>query len=475
MKLVRRLLLGSIAGSFAGLGSAAGARAADLPIAKAAPVEYVRVCSTYGEGFFYVPGTESCLRISGRVRFDALYSEPITRAADAIGTRARGRLNVDHRTATAYGLLRTYIRFEITRDSGTPFGRTGAIGTTPDLTQGFIQFGGLTAGRATSFFDNPDLPTEHMGTLRFSDAPDVNLLAYTFSFGSGFSATLSLEDAQERRVVSEPLIFVPGFTTFPFGTAAPVPFVYGGQRTPDLVGNIRYTGTWGGVQLSGAVHQIRDVGGYGLVNPVTGTALPTFADTEYGFAVTAQGSVTLPFLGTGDAAWLALTYTDGALGYILGGTGAGLTAGSLALPLTDAFVDPFTGDFRTTEAWSIAGGITHNWTPTVRSSLFGSWARFDAPGGASTIVPTTSATLADGTAGSRIGFVDFDEYRIGANTFWSPVAGLNLGLEVLYTKLDPQGRVAVPESNLAGTPVGTFRPRGSEDIWEGRLRVQRDF
>ena len=41
----------------------------------------------------------------------------------------------------------------------------------------------------TSFFSNSDLPTGHMGTLRFDDAPDVDLLAYTFSFGNGFSAT----------------------------------------------------------------------------------------------------------------------------------------------------------------------------------------------------------------------------------------------------------------------------------------------
>ena len=51
----------------------------------------------------------------------------------------------------------------------------------------------------TSFFSNGDLPTGHMGTLRFDDAPDVDLLAYTFSFGNGFSATISIEDGLERR------------------------------------------------------------------------------------------------------------------------------------------------------------------------------------------------------------------------------------------------------------------------------------
>jgi len=48
-------------GSAAALAAMGGAKAADLPAAKAAPVEYVRVCSTYGSGFFYVPGSDSCL------------------------------------------------------------------------------------------------------------------------------------------------------------------------------------------------------------------------------------------------------------------------------------------------------------------------------------------------------------------------------------------------------------------------------
>ena len=41
---------------------------------------------------------------------------------------------------------------------------------------------------------------------------------------------------------------------------------------------------------------------------------------------------------------------------------------------------------------------------------------------------------------------------------WQPVAGLDLGVEVLYSNLDPRG-VALR----------------SDSAWEGRLRIQRDF
>jgi hypothetical protein len=55
-----------------------------------------------------------------------------------------------------------------------------------------------------------------------------------------------------------------------------------------------------------------------------------------------------------------------------------------------------------------------------------------------------------------------------------PVSGLQLGVEVLYTKLDPKGRVLVPVTNATGTEIG-LQSAGDEDTWEGRLRIQRDF
>ena len=100
---------------------------------------------------------------------------------------------------------------------------------------------------------------------------------------------------------------------------------------------------------------------------------------------------------------------------------------------------------------------------------------FDAPAGARFVVPTNAATIAAGTAGTATGLVDFNEYRIGTSTVWMPVTGLQLGVEVLYTKVDPRGRVAVPLTDAAGGPTGLFKPTGSGDIWEGRLRIQRDF
>ena len=251
------------------------------------------------------------------------YFEPFTRFDDAVQLFARGRIQVDVRTATAYGLLRTFVRFEMSR--------TGDNDTSSNLAQGFIQFGGLTAGQVTSFFSNADLPTQHFGTLRFDDAPDINLFAYTFQFGGGVSATLAVEEGQARR--NNGIVVagggIPGGTVFEdpvtgaFLFQQPFGLVYGGQTVPDIVANIRSAGTWGSVQLSGAVHQIRDVGIPGgtclrlssIRSPALPVVLPAFADTEYGWAVGLSGHLAMPWLGQGDAIWAFGTYSSGAASY----------------------------------------------------------------------------------------------------------------------------------------------------------------
>ncbi|TIT06910.1 MAG: porin, partial [Mesorhizobium sp.] len=65
---IKSLLLGSAAALIA----VSGARAADaVTVAEPEPAEYVKICDVYGAGYFYIPGTETCLRVGGYVRYDA--------------------------------------------------------------------------------------------------------------------------------------------------------------------------------------------------------------------------------------------------------------------------------------------------------------------------------------------------------------------------------------------------------------------
>src|SRR5690242_21159180 len=112
MKMVKSLVLGSAATLIA----MGGAQAADLPV-KAKPVQYVKICSLYGAGFWYIPGTDTCMKIGGFIRYETdfnasgSFSTYLTGAnarfdrADTRDTnnRTRGVVSFDVRSQTAYG------------------------------------------------------------------------------------------------------------------------------------------------------------------------------------------------------------------------------------------------------------------------------------------------------------------------------------------------------------------------------------
>ena len=111
MKVAKSLLLGTAAV----LATVAGAQAADLPTRKAAPVQYVKICDAYGAGFFYIPGTDTCLRVGGLVLADISVSNtpsaqafagPLTVTNALSGTFVPGAINPGAaRDAVAWGAV----------------------------------------------------------------------------------------------------------------------------------------------------------------------------------------------------------------------------------------------------------------------------------------------------------------------------------------------------------------------------------
>src|SRR5687767_4760889 len=125
MKMVKSLLLGTAAG----LVAVAGAQAADLPV-KAAPVQYVKICTLYGDGFYYIPGSDTCIRFSGYIRTDYGYNTRGARTPHYAGadgaqdrsvarysTRHRGSFAIDTRLQTAYGTLRTFQQVHVSNEN----------------------------------------------------------------------------------------------------------------------------------------------------------------------------------------------------------------------------------------------------------------------------------------------------------------------------------------------------------------------
>ncbi|WP_319773302.1 porin [Breoghania sp.] len=367
------------AAAAAGVFAASGAHAADLPVAPE-PVDYVRVCDAYGSGFFYIPGTETCLRVGGGMRVEFRFRDFAddgntnwgTRDGNATTTRARAYVRFDSRTNTEYGLLRTYVDLWFTGDSGGS--------TTPAVTlwNGFIQFGGFTFGRAESFFDF--YTGDNWGSLiqqGFSDHR-TNLFAYTYGFGNGFSATLSAEDATFVR------------------SEAQVGTVYGGHKWPDLVANLRVDQGWGSAQVMGALHQAYGKGS---------TVGAPIADSEIGWAIGAGVTFNAPMLAPGDTISFQAAYADGATRYVHESAAMG------------DFVGLSVTNLETSTGWGVGGGITHHWTPTLSSALTANYASFDNDRG----------VLAD---------VDVDQWGIQGNLVWSPVSGFLMGVELEYQSTD---------------------------------------
>lgn len=513
MKLVKSLLLGSAAGFCA----VAGAQAADLPIAKAAPVEYVRVCPIHGVGFFYIPGTDTCIRVGGRAQFAYEYFQTASiegpATPDKSMFRGLGRLQVDARTSTAFGTLRTFVRFDIFSATGQPhlasatLNRYGPLAfnaagvdtfrnaqTGVVVDKAFIQFAGFTAGKASSFYDFYVTDVELTNFSVTSNAFSTNLIAYTAQFGGGFSATLSVEDPNFRRNpvftntsgtgyaitgLSGPFttpifVFLPGFSD-PVGLAN---FDISQRTTvPDVVGVLRVDQPWGSAQLSAALHTITLGNFVGSITPFNTQDTRDFRDarsnrpgTEYGYAVQGGVKFNLPFIAPGDALWLQAAFAHGAMSYTgldgpigreahfkaLGNGGPVIVSGQ------DGFVDR-NGNLQLTDSWSFAVAALHFWAPQWRSGFAFTYGELSFPSGAR----GPNGPLGRISDPLNFNFKDFSTFVALGNLIWSPVADLDIGVEVLYERLDPRGRV-----NDITFPS---RSVNFDDALLARVRIDRTF
>ncbi|WP_246332985.1 porin [Aureimonas mangrovi] len=256
---IKSLLLGSAAA----LVAVSGARAADVIMVEPEPVEYVRVCDIYGSGFYYIPGTETCLQISGYVRYEYRYeSEGSDREVEFDGgvadvlsstnldgddyrfrTRTRGRLNFDARQETEWGTLRAYYRLQAQRQDDSP--SSAGSNASVEMDRGFLQLGGLTAGYLNTLWVSELAGgglTADAGTgldasfLPYGDAK-ANQLNYTFAL-NGFNASIGLEQD---------------------GT---------GDFAPDILAKLSYAGGFGAAWVIGAYDE--------RVNADSGFAVPGY-------------------------------------------------------------------------------------------------------------------------------------------------------------------------------------------------------
>jgi len=535
MKMVKSLVLGSAAGLLA----MSGAQAADLPV-KAKPVEYVKICSLYGAGFFYIPGTDTCLKLGGYLRVDttfngSIYDQPAwsgdlgqgNRYRDNFAARSRMALTVDTRTATEYGVVRTFTQgdFQFSTFNSNSLnpnsfiansvgnGLSGLLGNVGEgyvaVEFVFLQFAGFTFGKSASAYSTPwhGYPGNNSSFLLGgnSNVTGINNIQYSAQFGNGVSGTIGLDDSVAFNRTN---IFNLG-PNFPLGATGTTGNAYGGDHAPDVVGNIRVDQAWGLFQFSAAAHDVNAA--YNVLVPSTigGFAVPNnqsqisgHPSDKWGGSVMAALQIKNIPTGAGDDIKMDASWAKGDTKQVIatdagspsfamfGGTsgqfgpnrsiGFGATTDAVYLPA--AFGG--TGDLKLTTAYGFRGAFNHNWDPYWSSSLFGSWSAVRYSGSSTDITTakgqycfayirgnglTAANTSADFSCNPN-----FEVAQLGMVTRWTPVANLTFSAELMWFHLQQHFTGSALLTPAAPLPTA-FYDFKNQDTLALNVRVQRNF
>ncbi len=366
---LKNILLGTSAGAL----FVTGATAADLPVAPE-PVDYVRVCDVHGTGFFYIPGTETCLQVGGDVRSRYQYSDADANTRGTPGPStwsARGRIWLDARNDSEWGTVRTYIRYTGSTDD------QGASGGAVELDRAFIQVGNFVTGYAASFMNLTYGAYAINNVYGTFDSDNTTWLAgYTFEFGNGAYLTVSVEAPEN------------GGINLLDTAADTVTDITGGTVWPDAGFNLGINQDWGSAGIVAGVHQVRP--------SLTGGG----PDSEIGWFV--GGGAEFNVLSTTQIGGTAF-YSDG-------------MSSRLGLPdIVDA-VSVDGGSLDHIKAWTASLGLSHDFNSEVTFSVNGSY--FGAE---------SDFALGDG---------EVSGWMIGASAEYTPLAGLTFGAGVEYIDLE---------------------------------------
>jgi len=541
MKMVKSLILGSAAGIVA----MGGAQAADLPV-KAKPVEYVRICSLYGAGFWYIPGTDTCMKIGGYLRIDTtigggnMYGQPAylgdpgqrNRYYDHFNSRSRMAITVDTRTATEYGVVRTFgqgdFQFQnFTTSNPAVLGAPGVNSALLSSAGGgyvavemvFIQFAGFTFGKSASAFATPwhGYPGNNNSFLMggHDTVTGVNNIQYTAEFGNGVSATIGLDESGvfHRTAVWNVNPVANGFNGVnAIGANGTGVNAYGGWHAPDIVGRIRVDQAWGLFQISGAAHLV--TASYNNLTagaPNNLSEISGHPDDKWGGSVMAALQIKNLPTGAGDDFKIDATYAVGHTKQVIstsggspsfamfGGSsfayqsvGFGATSDGLyAAPGT--FGGGATGSgIILTKAWGIRGAFNHNWDPYWSTSFWGSYASVRYDGAANDHLAggnnasakgiycnAFAATHAGATgvasnAGTYSCNPDFNIAQVGMVTRWTPVKNLTFSAEVGAFFLDQKMAGSSAFVPTAPKPTTLYEFKDQSTVFLN-VRAQRNF
>jgi hypothetical protein len=425
----KTLLLGSAAAMLV----AGSAQAADLTVAE--PVDYVKVCDAFGTGFFYSPGTDTCIKIGGYVKFGTSFGD---RSGDELLV---GSFNGVYPNSN-WGNFYTEVSIQATASSVTEYGnltgfidmraKTGNVRGEGDVSDyvnastnsayvdsAYLELGPLKAGYFTSLFD---FGRGYNDTGMFGSDSTTDHIQLTYAV-NGFGLAISVEDARDRNAFGQ-------FDNLAEPGLLPGEYYTGGQdNIPDIVAAITYASGIFSAKLAGAwTHQAVST----TYNAGT-QADPNIINAEDGWAIGGGLEIALDNFSAGDRFFVSAAYGDNANSY------TGLAGGTSVA----GFIGPFesvNAATATGSSWSALASYKHVWTPQLWSSLSGGYASFDG-------------------SDDQDGF-DVDAWRVGFTTAYTPVAGLDLVGDVFYTDVDTSNEfIADSDADGSGWTFNLFLKR----------------
>jgi hypothetical protein len=389
-------------GSAAAIVLAGGAQAADLTVAE--PVDYVKVCDAFGAGFFYSPGTDTCIKVGGYVEFGTSFGGGNMSALDNQNNWGNFYTEVSIQltasSVTEYGNLTGFIDMRAKTGNEAGNGETlsdyvNASTNSAYVDSAYLELGPLKAGYFTSLFD---FGRGYNDTGMFGSDSTTDHIQLTYAV-NGFGLALSVEDQRDRASVG----FIDGDL--------------GNDNVPDIIGAVTYSSGIFAAKVAAAYTN-------SAVDVVT-------LEGKDGWAIGGGLEVALDNVAAGDRFFVSASYGDNANSF------TGISGGTSVVGALGGFDDEFA--WGTGSSWSALASYKHVWNQQIWSSLSGGYASFDG---------------SDSLDGLKV-----DAWRVGFNTAYAPVKGLDLVADVFYTDAD----VKVDGDKVSG------------DSWTANLFLKRSW
>jgi hypothetical protein len=398
----KTLLLGSAAAMLV----AGSAQAADLTVAE--PVDYVKVCDAFGTGFFYSPGTDTCIKIGGYVKFGTSFGNnsdlgtfnPAYPDSNWGNFYTEVSIQATASSVTEYGNLTGFIdmRAKTGNSSGSDETLSDYLNASTNsayVDSAYLELGPLKAGYFTSLFD---FGRGYNDTGMFGSDSTVDHIQLTYAV-NGFGLAISVEDNRDRGA------FADGNDQFggPFGNGY---YDITSDNIPDIVGAITYaSGIFSAKVAAAYTNQAAEWTG----NGTGGAFTPWELEGKSGWAVGGGLEIALDNFSAGDRFFVSAAYGDNANSYT--GIAGGTSVAGFVGPYLNNAVSAAPGT-----SWSALASYKHVWTPNLWSSLSGGYANFEG------------SNYVDG--------INVDAWRAGFTTAYTPVKGLDLVGDVFYTSVD---------------------------------------